>query len=276
MADNDTILIIGHPDSGKTVFIAQFFNRVKKRKSCIKLVKTPENIKGIINAVKRLSLGEEPITTPAEENVELVLPINVDEKNIKLICPDYGGEQVNDLTELMEIENNWEKLVNSSNRWILFIRPNRIIHEYDLSTRCYEEVEKKTSTDFSSPGLSDQSKFIELLQILLYTKNKGLKNPITEPKLIIVLTCWDELETNLKPVQVLQEKLPLLLHFVEAVWDQKAMRIFGLSSQEFALDTQEAKEKYQNELPENFGFMIDQDGEKNKDITKFVKMALQL
>ena len=155
----------------------------------------------------------------------------------------------------MEIDNNWQKLVNSSDRWILFIRPDRITSEYDLSISCYEEIEAIKSTDFTSPGLSDQSKFIELLQILLHTKDKGIKRPILVPKLSIVLTCWDELNTKKKPVQVLQEKLPLLLHFVETVWEKEAFEIFGLSAQEFPLNNQEAKDKYQDDLPENFGYM---------------------
>ena len=276
MAVDDSILIVGQPDSGKTTFIAQFLTRVKKRKSSIKLIKTPENIKAITNAIKRLSMGEEPVTTPADENVELVLLINVDGKNIDLVCPDYGGEQVNALIELMEINENWQKLVNSSDRWIHFIRPHEITPEYDLSISSYDEIETRKSTVFKSPGLSNQSKFIELLQILLHTKNKGVKHLISVPKLSIVLTCWDELKTNKKPVQVLREKLPMFLHFVETVWEKEAFEILGLSAQEFPLKTQEAKDKYINELPENFGYMIDQEGVKDKDITKLVKIALQL
>lgn len=126
MAMDDSILIIGHPESGKTTFLAQFFTRVKKRKSSIKLSKTPENIKAITDAVKRLAAGKETTTTPASENLELVLPINVNGIHIDLVCPDYGGEQVNQLTELMEINDNWRKLVDNSDRWVLFIRPYKI------------------------------------------------------------------------------------------------------------------------------------------------------
>lgn len=276
MVVNDSILIVGQPASGKTTFIAQFLTRVKKRKSSIKLIKIPENIKAITDAIKRLSMGEEPETTPADQNVELVIPINVDGKNIDLVFPDYGGEQVNDLIELMEINENWQKLVTCSDRWIHFIRPHEITPEYDLSISSYEQIDAKKSKVFSGPGLSNQSKFIELLQVLLHTKNKGIKHPISIPKLSIVLTCWDELKTNNKPVQVLREKLPMFLHFVETVWEKEAFEILGLSAQEFPLKTQEKKDKYLDELPENIGYMIDQKGVKDKDITKLIKIALQL
>ena len=276
MIVNDSILIIGQPASGKTTFIAQFLTRVRKRKSSIKLFKIAGNIKAIQNAIDRLAMGEEPETTPSNENVELVIPIDVDGKKIDIVFPDYGGEQVNSLIELMEINENWQKLVINSDLWIHFIRPHEITPEYDLSMSSFDEIETKKSKVSKSPGLSNQSKFIELLQILLHTKNQGVKNPFTRPKLSIVLTCWDELNTDNKPVQVLREKLPLFLHFVESVWGKEAFEVLGLSAQEFPLKTQEAKDKYIDELPETFGYIIDQNGVKFKDITKLVKIALQL
>jgi len=276
MVSNDSILIVGQPNSGKTTYIAQFLTRVQKRKSSINLIKIPENIKAINNARQRLSMGEEPEATPADQNVELVIPINVDEKNIDLVFPDYGGEQVNTMIELMEINKNWQKLVATSDRWIHFIRPHEIVPEYDLSISSYDAIETTKSTTFESPALSDQSKFIELLQILLHTKNIGVKHLISIPKLTIVLTCWDELQTDGKPVDVLREKLPMFLHFVETVWGKETFEILGLSAQGFPLTTPEAKDKYLDELPENFGYMIDREGVEDKDITKLVKIALQL
>jgi protoheme ferro-lyase len=77
------------------------------------------------------------------------------------------------------------------------------------------------------------------------------------------------------PVQILQEKLPMLLNFVETVWAKEAFAILGLSAQGFPLDTQEAKDRYQDELPESFGSIIDSKGVEDSDLTNLVKMALQ-
>jgi hypothetical protein len=273
---NDSILIIGPPNSGKTTFIAQFLTRVKKRKNSISLLKMPENIEAITDAVKQLAKGESPTPTSAGNHVKLILPIKVNDKDIQLVCPDYGGEQVNNITEFMEIDEHWTKLLGSSDRWILFIRPHSITCEYDLSKSSYEEVSAEKSVDTSSPALSEQSRFIELLQSLLYAKNIGVKELIGTPSLCIVLTCWDELDGNETPIEVLQSKLPLLLHFIETVWHREAFRVLGLSSQEFSLDTPEAKDKYQDELPENFGYMIDQGGNIDNDITNLIKICLEI
>ena len=219
-------------------------------------------------------MGEEPEPTPASENVDLVLSVDVDGKEIELVCPDYGGEQLNDITELTEVSRNWIKLINNSDRWILFIRSQEITPEYDLSISSYEEIETRKSGEAIKPGLSYQSRFIELLQYLLYVKNKGVKYKIKVPSLCVVLTCWDELATKKKPKMVLKEKTPMLLHFVEALWSKESLAILGLSAQEFPLNTEEASNKYQDELPENFGYIVNQKGERDNDITKLVKISL--
>ena len=258
------------------MFIAQFLTRIRKRRSAISLTKTPANIRAITEVVRKLAMGEEPAATSADENVELVLPIEVNGKHLDLVCPDYGGEQMNDVTEFMEVADNWVELLKSSDRWVLFIRPISIVHDYDLSISSYEEISNEKSGTAINPGLSEQSKFIELLQSLLHVKGVGVRRKVTTPTLLIVLTCWDELGETERPVEVLRDKLPMLLHFAETVWDKKNIAILGLSSQEFPLNNSKAKERYQDELPENFGYMVDQLGNKDKDLTKVVETALQL
>ena len=275
MSDNNSILVIGHPDSGKTVFLAQFLTRIRKRKSSIKLYKTPEKITAIADAIDSLAAGEEPQPTPADENAELILPIEIDEKRFDLTCPDYGGEQVNNLTGFMEIDETWQKLASEGNSWILFIRSSKISVAYDLSISSYEDIQSEKSSKFSNPGLSMQSRLIELLQALLYVRGVGIKNPIERPKLVVVLSCWDEIQSDQKPREILQTILPMFLHFVDALWQPNALKILGLSAQEFPLDTPEAKDRYQDELAENFGYIVLENGEKDKDITKLIKLALE-
>lgn len=273
---DDSIFIIGHPDSGKSSFIAQFLLRIKKRKSEITLTKAPKDISAINSVVKQLSRGEAPSATSATESAELILPITVEDENINLICSDYGGEQVSNITELMEVEKSWVKRLNDCDKWILFIRAGEISPEYDLSISSFETVISEKEDELQSSGLSQQSKFIELLQSILFVKSIGVTNFIKTPTLTIVLTCWDELSLNGTPVEILQRKLPLLLHFIKTVWDEKAYSIIGLSSLEFPLGDEEAKNKYRDELPENFGYIIDCKGKKDKDLTKLIKKAIEL
>jgi GTPase SAR1 family protein len=272
---NDSLLIIGRPASGKTTFLAQFLTRVRKKKSRIKLLKASENIKAISEAQRRLAAGKEPNTTAADSNEDLVLPLMLNNTEIQLSCPDYGGEQINSLMESMAIEPRWQKYVDGSASWLIFIRPSHISSAYDLTVSTYENIHGIKSENSLTPELSEQSQFIELVQALLYAKKVGIKNRISSPRLIIALTCWDELDTNKTPKAFLQEKMPLFLQLVESNWERSKFEIFGLSAQEFSLiDNPDGSDKYLDELPENIGYLILPDGKRDNDITKLIESAL--
>lgn len=272
---NNSLLIIGRPDSGKTTFLAQFLTRVRKKMSSIKLSKIPENIKVISDAQKKLSAGDEPGTTAADSNEELVLALIINGNEVELSCPDYGGEQVKSLIGLMAIEPRWQEYVDSSGNWMLFIRASHISSIYDLTVSAYKDIHGTTSNKISTPELSDQANYIELIQALLYAKKIGVKNKIRNPKLSIVITCWDELETNKAPAILIKEIMPLFIQFLESNWDSEKLEVYGLSSQEFSLkNNPEGKDKYLDELPENIGYLVLPDGTQDKDITKLVERAL--
>jgi len=275
MAANNELLIIGPPKSGKTTFLAQLYGRLINHMGKLKMLETPDNIEAIKHAFKRLAIGKEPESTPATDNLEVSISVMLDGQEFLLSCKDYGGEQVRDLVALMEYDKTWIKRAKTNDRWILFIRPSEIEQRFDLSMKGYAEkgsTEKKASIN----GTSDQSQFIELMQVLLHARGTGMKEPIDTPRLLIALTCWDELNTELTPEEILQQKMPLFGQFIAANWLPSACRIIGVSAQEFALDTDEARNKYRNEMPQNFGYVVLDDDSEEKDLTRLIEEALSL
>lgn len=275
MATNNEILIIGPPGSGKTTFLAQLYGRLIDKKGKLQLASAPENIDGIKSAYNRLADGEETESTPSTDNLEVRIPVIYEGLEFMLHCKDYGGEQVRDLVALMEYDKTWINRAKMNDRWILFIRPSEIEHRFDLSKKGYAVKDQKESKA-SSSGTSDQSKFIELLQVLLHARGTGMKDPIDTPRLLIAITCWDELSTNLRPEEILQQKMPLFAHFIKANWLPGAFKIVGVSAQEFPLKTDEARDKYLDEMPQNFGFLVLEDNSKEKDLTRLIEKALKL
>lgn len=275
MAANNEILIIGPPRSGKTTFLAQLYGRLIDKKGKLQLASAPENIDGIKSAYNRLADGEETESTPSTDNLEVKIPVIHEGQEFVLHCKDYGGEQVRDLVALMEYDKTWIDRAKTNDRWILFIRPSEIEHRFDLSKKGYAVKDQK-ETKAPSLATSDQSQFIELLQILLHARGTGMKAPIDTPRLLIALTCWDELNTNLRPEEILQQKMPLFAHFVKANWLPGAFKTVGVSAQEFPLKTDEARDKYLDEMPQNFGFLVLDDNPKEKDLTRLIEKALKL
>lgn len=275
MATNNEILIIGPPRSGKTTFLAQLYGRLVDKKGKLQLASAPENIDGINNAYNRLADGEETESTPSTDNLEVKIPVNHEGQKFVLHCKDYGGEQVRDLVALMEYDKTWVDRAKKNDRWILFIRPSEIEHRFDLSMKGYAEKdprERKTPVT----GTSDQSQFIELVQVLLHGRGMGMKTPIDTPRLLIALTCWDELGTDMTPEEILQQKMPLFTQFIAANWLPGTFKIIGVSAQEFPLKTAEARDKYLDEMPENFGYLVLDDKPKEKDLTRLIEEALSL
>lgn len=272
-----SILLIGKPHSSKTVFLSQFYSRLQKNKSNLKLYKPVDDLTPISAAREALAFGEEPQTTPAEKSAKFYLPIQLAEKQVDLRCPEYGGEQVLSIVENRELNKEWADSIKESNSWVLFIRLNNINRPLDISDVTFSEQHQKKQQNpilETDNKISDQSFFIELLQILLHSKGNDYHILNNKLKLTIVLTCWDEMNTRERPYDVLKSKLPLLLNFVESNWNKDYLNIIGLSAQGFALDTPENKEMYQIDGPEEFGYLVFSDGRKTNDITQLIEQSL--
>lgn len=285
---NKSLLIIGKPYSSKTVYITQFYIRLLKKKSKLVLNGAIENL-GFLSASKaRLVQGELPISTPPEQNDKLTLPVKFEDQIINLECPDYGGEQINKIISERELDESWTEAIKKSDNWVIFIRPTSINKSNDLSNAVIskENIESNGANQSDPPStnetintsesyeISDQSAFIELLQILLDAKSNNSLVRNKTIKLTIALTCWDELNTNKSPKIILNENFPLLLDFIESNWDENNFKIIGLSALEFDLSKPENKEKYEIEGPENFGFIVNTKGEQSKDLTELVFEAI--
>ncbi|KMQ61137.1 hypothetical protein ACM40_15690 [Chryseobacterium sp. BLS98] len=275
-----SILLLGKPHASKTVFLSQLYSKLKKNKSSLKLYKPVEDLSPIAEARDSLASGKGPVTTPAEKSVKFYLPLQVNDNQVDLKCPEYGGEQVLDIMESRELNREWKSSIKESDNWVLFIRLNNIGNRLDIADSTYKEnPAAKGNKDLETfeYHISDQSFFIELLQIIMNEKGTDFHLLNSDIKLTVVLTCWDEMEVkgNPSPCSILKDKLPLLLDFAESNWDRSSLKILGLSAQEFNLDSEDNQEKYMIEGPENFGYLILEDGTRSEDITKLIELAIQ-
>lgn len=101
--------------------------------------------------------------------------------------------------------------------------------------------------------------------MLLYLAQFHLDRPLRTPRLTILLSCWDELDTTERPADLLASRLPMLWSFVRSNWLSPA--VIGLSALERALSKTDADEEYAIRGPEEFGYVVLPDGKKNTDIT---------
>jgi hypothetical protein len=267
VAAQHTILLVGESNVGKTHYGAQFLKRLMVKECVLKMSGAPTNLEAFTTALSCLTEGKSTDHTPANTYVESVWPI-ADQAGhcAELVWPDYGGEQVRNLVTQRRIPTAWRERVLGSTDWVLLIRLHSLRSEDDLFSRPLQSFAATESQgEATAPEPSDQARTVELLQMLLYLAQLHLDRPLRKPRLTILLSCWDELDTKELPSDLLASRLPLLWSFVRSNWGSPA--VIGLSALERALSKTDADREYAIRGPEEFGYVVLPDGVKSTDIT---------
>ena len=267
MAAQHTILLVGESNVGKTHYGAQFLKRLMVKACALKMSGAPTNLEAFTTALSCLTEGKATDHTPANTYVESVWPIT-DEvgRFAKLVWPDYGGEQVRNLVTQRRIPTAWRERVLEATDWVLLIRLHSLRSEDDLFSRplqAFAAIEPQEGG--AAHELSDQARTVELLQMLLYLAQLHLDKPLRKPRLTILLSCWDELETTELPADLLASRLPMLWSFIRSNWTLPS--VIGLSALGRALSKTDTDQEYAILGPEEFGYVVLPNGVKNTDIT---------
>lgn len=120
--------------------------------------------------------------------------------------------------------------------------------------------------------LSDQARLIELLQMLVHVRSTSDKRMGRLPRLVVLLTCWDEMETQEKPIDVLHKHLSMFGDFVASNWEEPS--VLGLSALGRRLNSQEPDEDYITQGSEHFGYVILENGTRSADLTLPIRILL--
>lgn len=267
MAAQHTILLVGESNVGKTHYGAQFLKRLMVKACALKMTGAPTNLEAFTTALSCLTEGKSTDHTPADIYVESVWPITDEAgRYAELVWPDYGGEQVRNLVAQRRIPAAWRDRVVEATDWVLLIRLHSLRSEDDLFSRPLQSFAAvEPQGEAAEYELSDQARTVELLQMLLYLAQFHLDRPLRKPRLTILLSCWDELETTELPADLLASRLPMLWSFVRSNWASPI--VIGLSALERALDKTDADQDYAIRGPEEFGYVVLPNGEKSTDIT---------
>lgn len=262
---NKSILLIGESDVGKSHYGGQLLKRLMQEEGKVRMDGAASNLEPFREVMSCLDAGLLAGHTPTTIYHESRWPI-VDDEGHKadLIWPDYGGEQIKRIRNERRLPQVWRNRVTQSSAWLLLIRLQKIRAEDDIFSRPLPSL-KGLSTEGREAGLSDQACLIELLQILAYiwsTSNSRLRRL---PRFVVLLTCWDEMESPGKPIDELFKRLPMFGDFVASNWEDSL--VLGLSALGRALDNQEPDEDYIAKGSEQFGYVVLEDGTHSSDLT---------
>lgn len=275
MDKTNSIMVLGKPNSGKTVYSAQLYGRLTRGvEQQIAIRNTPENLDIFQEALERLAEGNNPQRTTSSQFANVSLPLVIkNEKEVDLTWFDYAGEQLTHIFESRSVNEKWAETLINANGWMVFIRLNdetKHKHKIEdlLTTR---DVIKKGKTKQEETDIVDANIWwIELFQIILHVCNLKRSQRISKPKLAIVLSCYDQVSNSTStttPKEIFEKELPLLNQFLHSNWEQDKITIWGLSSLGRALDKR-SQNTFVDNGPENQGWIISPDSyERSTDLT---------
>jgi Double-GTPase 1 len=268
-------LVLGGYSAGKTHFGAQLLSRLHSRSCELELRGAAQNLSLFEGALARLADGMTSEHTPGHLYGSLRIPaLSKHGVPMDLIWPEYGGEQLDKVMKERKMPPEWRDRVKESNHWVLMIRLLHTKRQDDLFNRP-STVEPETNDEGATPKSSSAAKWpnqallIEFVQMLLFAHGSGVTRKLQSPRLLVLLSCWDEIPNSeaATPRETLKEYLPLFNSFLAANWEKESLLIYGLSSLSKSLKADDPDPEYQEKGPEAFGFVVLPDGNKDSDLT---------
>jgi hypothetical protein len=264
----NSILLIGESDVGKTHYGAQLLKRLMKGDGALRMNGAASNLQPFESTLERLNEGMAAKHTTAGTYLESVWPI-VDEQGraAELIWPDYGGEQVHSIIANRQVPAAWRDRTMNTPAWLLLMRLQKIRSSEDIFSRPISDL-VDTRNESRELEVSDQARMIELMQMLTYAAGLGNDRPLRAPRLMVLLTCWDEMPAALEPdnpQDVLRRRLPMFCEFLFSTWER--VRVFGLSALEKPLSKTDRDSDFAESGPEKFGYVVLPDGARSTDLT---------
>lgn len=255
------LLILGGPDSGKSTFRAQLYQRVEFQSGELSLVASVGNMSALQGDVDRLVEGLQPMHTHFETYNRATMVVGDKQgRQYALDFADYGGEQIQRIGELNGVSVPWIERARNASSWLFFLRIDQIRHSKSFMTDPVEVSSQSVSeAEDSYPKANGELNAIEILQRLLFVRGASLRSRLNEPRLGVFLSCWDELsevERSSNPESILQTRAPLFFQFVKSNWSADAMKIWGLSSTEKPLPKDKPDLEFARKGAANAGYIV--------------------
>jgi hypothetical protein len=278
----ESVLVLGATASGKSSCVGQLVLRTElARDGRLRAAKGLSSYGAIDPVLKHLQIGLAPGHTEHGTYEESTLTL--EDRNtggeVRIVWPEFAGEQVEALARDRIVSPEWAARVQSSDMWVVFVRVTHMFLPADsLSRRIAPVASGAAPTSAREEGmvLSGQARLIELLQLLTFVRGIGGVQPIRKPVLGIALSCYDEVPdtTGRPPAEVLRERLPLVADFVQSTWAPEAHLVLGIAALGRSLDPIEPDVDFLTAGPETNGYLVLPDGQSTPDLTLAVSLLL--
>lgn len=264
------IVLLGDSDSGKTHYAGQLLRRLLRNPGLLELRDTPADFSALKEVLLCLANGNAAGHTSTDTWTDVLFPLK-DKRGhlLDLRWPDYGGEQLKTVFTERQVTENWRAQLRQAEGWLLLIRLRKETTYPDALAELAKRSADGNGTTVRAGTWDANARWVELLQMLLHVAGVGTVSRREQPRLAVLLSCYDELTTdNLLPDQVLAKHLPLVAAFIDSLWTPDARSIWGLSALGRLLEASSDDENFINQGPEHQGWVVTPDGQKDSDLSR--------
>jgi hypothetical protein len=277
---SSNILLLGEYNVGKSHFGGQLLGRLNQEQGYLRMVGSPDSLAAFEGVLSCLNDGRAAPHTSAAHYVESHWPVrDIQGNSTELIWPDYGGEQISSMRQNRSMPPEWTARVRSSDGWIVMLRIGNANVSDDIFSKPLGVLVPKINPETLPFQISDQARMVDFLQWLIFIRSTGTLKPIGSPKLLLLLSCWDELpaaEINEPPNIVLSRRLPMVSSFVQANWKEGSLHVLGLSALERSLSENQEDCEFIDKGPESIGYVVTETGKHESDLTVALKPLMQV
>lgn len=259
-----SFLLIGESDVGKTHYGAQLLRRLNTGNGAMTLDNS-DNLEPFVETMDQISRGLAARHTPRRESTlsRWTVVRKRDGRSFDLNWPDYGGEQISSMINERRMPLAWRNKIANAAAWAFMVRPSQVRLPGDAFTR---QVRLPAADTEADSVLSPQSRLVEILQMLRFKTSAYSEDWYTPPPLCVLLSCYDELNTDLPPGEYCDNHLPMLASYLGAHWPGASLKFFGISPLGRALSDSDPDKAFAAAGPDKMGFVISEDGELSDDL----------
>jgi len=256
------IVLLGGPDSGKTHYAGQLYGRLQRRPGQLRLrpgEATPGDLTALQEVLGCLEGGRAAQHTPVSTWTEVRLPlIDGRERAMDLSWPDYGGEALRAVFTGRVVPTPWLERITAAQGWIVLIRlKSEIVYPDKLEQLLQQANAKLASNAARATAWDANARWVELLQLLLHVAGVDTVRRVRQPRLAVVLSCYDELDAGAQdPAEVLRQRLPLVSAFLASTWRADQMAVWGLSALGRPLAKDASDAEFMQDGPEYQGWIM--------------------
>ena len=278
---DDSVLLVGGPDSGKTNYLAMLWEALLKGGGCVRAGEAPTSIGYVEDALNHLHKGRFAPRTEVGQQ-EGGLTINVQglhhparQSGAEIVVPDVSGELWSGAIRNYQLPREWLVRLGQASGALLFVRVDSDQNVDSLNWVTAREllkwiVEKGEEEPEWRLRVPTDVQLCELLRLM--ESRLGTETDVVRPRVGLMITAWDILDGGAAgggPIAFLKKQYPLLAGRVVDL-SRVEVGVFGVSVVGGDLRDPSFRNRFLSGEPDAGGYLVrggDEEAVRMPDLT---------